>query len=148
MPQLDVTTYSSQVFWLVLCFSVLLIFAKSYIIPKMDSVILDRMRYVDSILAQASELTEKAERINEESERSIFRAKADIAKTEELAMSELNKKVELAQLDLNTKNAEDNSAALESINKAVQELSVQLNKDIPSMVNLAFNVMYNSIERK
>lgn len=148
MPQLDVTTYSSQVFWLVLCFSVLLIFAKSYIIPKMDGVILDRMRYVDSILAQASELTEKAERINEESERSIFRAKADIAKTEELAMSELNKKVELAQLDLNTKNAEDNSAALESINKAVQELSVQLNKDIPSMVNLAFNVMYNSIERK
>lgn len=114
----------------------------------MDGVILDRMRYVDFILAQASELTEKAERINEESERSIFRAKADIAKTEELAMSELNKKVELAQLDLNTKNAEDNSAALESINKAVQELSVQLNKDIPSMVNLAFNVMYNSIERK
>ncbi len=114
----------------------------------MDGMISDRMRYVDSILAQAAEITSEAEHISEECEKSILCAKTDIAKAEELAMAELNKEVELAQLDLNAKNADDNSAALGSINKAVNELSAQLNKDVPGMVNLAFNVMYNSIERK
>ena len=148
MPQLDVTTYSSQIFWLVACFFALLSMAKFYVIPRMDEIVSCRLRYVESVLEQAAKLTAEAEKIDEECKMAVASAHADIEKAEEAAIAELNKKVEAAQAELNNKNAENNSAALMSINNAIQDLSIQLNKEIPSMVNLAFNVMYDSIVRK
>ena len=39
MPQLDISTYSSQIFWFFLCFGFLILFIKNKLIPKIDLII-------------------------------------------------------------------------------------------------------------
>jgi F-type H+-transporting ATPase subunit b len=42
MPQLDLSTYSSQIFWLIICFSVIYLSFSLIIIPRIKSIIDNR----------------------------------------------------------------------------------------------------------
>ena len=79
MPQLDVTTYSTQIFWLLVCFSVLLILAKSFVVPNMDNIFNNRMRHINLLLDQASKLADEAKKIDREINDFIESSKIDIA---------------------------------------------------------------------
>ncbi len=42
MPQFNFTTYSSQIFWLLLCFGVFFTYIKFYFLPKLENVLIKR----------------------------------------------------------------------------------------------------------
>ena len=47
MPQFDLTTYSSQIFWLILCFIALYLFFAFIIIPRIASIIGEREQIIE-----------------------------------------------------------------------------------------------------
>ncbi|MBP7709592.1 MAG: hypothetical protein KA100_00795 [Rickettsiales bacterium] len=59
MPQLDTTQYSSQLFWFLLCFAVLYIFASRIILPRIRNILSERKNVIDADLSSAANLDDK-----------------------------------------------------------------------------------------
>ncbi len=59
MPQLDLTTYSSQIFWFALCFIALYITSAKIILPRVAAILKNRKNIIDADLASAKELDDK-----------------------------------------------------------------------------------------
>lgn len=79
MPQLDFSTYSSQVFWLVVTFAVLFILMWKVAIPRVGEVIEAREQKIRADLERAEQLRTEIE----ETEQAVEKALAD-ARTEAL----------------------------------------------------------------
>jgi F-type H+-transporting ATPase subunit b len=54
MPQFDVSTFSSQLFWLAICWGIVFIYLWKFLVPKMSSKLTERERKIKSILAEAT----------------------------------------------------------------------------------------------
>ncbi len=61
MPQLDISTYSSQIAWLVITFSILLVVMWKVIVPAISATLETRQRRISGNLEKASELKRDAE---------------------------------------------------------------------------------------
>jgi len=59
MPQFDFTTYSSQIFWFLICFATLYSFSFFVILPRIRSIIAERKRVIDADRSSAQELEDK-----------------------------------------------------------------------------------------
>lgn len=60
MPQLDVTTFSSQIFWLVLTFALLYLLLANLIVPRIGSVLENRRSKITSDLNKAEQMQSEA----------------------------------------------------------------------------------------
>jgi|GEM_PF-3274490 len=61
LPQLDVTTYSSQIFWLVIAFLLLFVFLTRYSIPRIGSLLEARQDRMVADIESSEALKQKAE---------------------------------------------------------------------------------------
>lgn len=105
MPQFDLTTYSSQIFWFILCFGALYATMHFMILPRIQKIIAERKNLVDadSALAAASEkkfneLQVKTDEIRREASKK-YQAQVEesakfAAKEREKSLEELKAKVD------------------------------------------------------
>jgi F-type H+-transporting ATPase subunit b len=77
MPQLDVSTYSSQIFWLVVTFGVLYFLLWKIALPKVAEVLSQRQSKIDQDLASAVNLKQEAEKILADYEARLATAKSE-----------------------------------------------------------------------
>lgn len=75
MPQLDVTTYTSQLFWLFICFSFLYLTLRYQIIPKLEQIRQNRWNHIEGAQEEAKLLQNNAKSIKTECNTSIKKAK-------------------------------------------------------------------------
>ena len=68
MPQLEITTYPSQIFWLVVSFLVLYLIMSRVIIPKISSVIKSRESEIKNNIHISEQMYKDTEIINNEYE--------------------------------------------------------------------------------
>ncbi len=61
MPQLDTSTFTSQLFWLVVCFFSMMFIMSKFIIPKIADIMEQRQRKIDGYLNKAADLKKQAE---------------------------------------------------------------------------------------
>lgn len=61
MPQFDPSTFSPQVFWLVLTFAVLYVLMATLALPRIGAVLDERQRRIDDSLDKAAQLKVEAE---------------------------------------------------------------------------------------
>jgi F-type H+-transporting ATPase subunit b len=115
MPQLDTSTYSSQLFWLAVCF-LSLYFILSYIaLPKIKRVLKEREETFEEKINLASQFRETAETLLAEYEETLSQAReeaqkrsrlANVATTSEMAnkrkdfLDKMNDRLHLADQDL------------------------------------------------
>lgn len=69
MPQLDVSTFPSQIFWLIVCFAVLCLAMVTILVPRMSRTLAHRSNELEMLRQKTEELmieTNKLNRINEE----------------------------------------------------------------------------------
>jgi F-type H+-transporting ATPase subunit b len=136
LPQLDITSFSSQIFWLAIAFILLyFIFAKKTL-PEISEVIERRRETVTSDLETAEKLRDEAESVQKEYEASILDAKKEanelLADVQEDLSANLNKQAEefkkysAAQIDTTEQKA------LAQKNKILAELD----KKIPEITSL------------
>lgn len=71
MPQLDIATYSSQLFWLTICFISLYIFTLRVSVPRISKIMEIRWQRIEGSLKRADEFKKQADETRETFEASI-----------------------------------------------------------------------------
>lgn len=63
MPQLDVTTFPSQIFWLLVCFGILCFVVTLFLVPRLAKPIQQRLDILHNHQAEAERLLKEAEEL-------------------------------------------------------------------------------------
>ena len=95
MPQLDLSTYSSQIFWLVICFSILYFVLSSFILPKIKKIIEDRNLVANLDIKKAEEAKERAKILEEELANALIEARNKARKILVEASNEIKREIEI-----------------------------------------------------
>ncbi len=77
MPQLDTSTFASQIFWLVILFGLLYTIMSVVVMPRLRDVHETRNRHIRSDLDHAEELKQEAEKAIKAYEKRIAEARAE-----------------------------------------------------------------------
>lgn len=103
MPQLDIATYPSQLFWLCVCFfSTYFIMAK-IILPRIADIIEQRRQKIDNCLDKAAKIKAQAEESLEKYQAALAKATSDAEKSLSRTYDELNKLIKEKQDELDKK---------------------------------------------
>lgn len=79
LPQLNVSSYPSQVFWLAVAFTVLYVLMSKVALPRVAAVLETRRTQKDGDLDQASRMNDEAETIKTAYEKSLAKAQQSAA---------------------------------------------------------------------
>lgn len=140
MPQLDLSTYASQAFWMVLCFSLLWLLLSIFITPKIADVLEQRKRKIDDYIRKAEKLNQQAEASLEKYEQTLNEAKAKAA-----ADIAANQKESAAFL------AEEERLLNERLNKQIADSEFKLAKEkketMQQIQNLSQNLAFDIVQK-
>lgn len=141
LPQFDYTTYSSQVFWFLICFAILYFVISKIVTPRISQIIENRANIINSDKSAAEELDEKILQIelknaellknaNDKYQQRIESVIKETATEKEKMLSDLKSKID----DMNQKSRQeikDFVAQSQSrIEKSIQDLTNEINKKI------------------
>ena len=139
MPQLNPEFFVSQLFWLVVTFSFLLVFLWRISLPRIGNVLEKRERKISEDLTAAKELQIEAEKIQETIENQLNQARVD---SSEMIKSSTLSLQEKAQVNLNKLDKEldakiENST--ENIEKNKKESVSQIQTQINEITKLTLS---------
>ncbi len=142
MPQLDPSSFSSQLFWLALTFIGLYWLLATFCLPKIAAILQQREQKIQGDIAAATQMKQEAEALDKDYNAALQQAKAkaaeifsaaqaDISKTQDAAFAdlqkELDKKFKQAEGKLETQRekakAELSEAASELAGTVVKQLT-------------------------
>ena len=137
MPQLDISNFDNQAFWLVVFLVSVFIVIKILVIPKMDATLTNRRKIIEEDIQEAEEFrdlalqTEKTLNLEIESAREkaneILRNAKDQVKTNTLeALSEIDIKIS----EMTQEAAENILTIKKKANKEIQTLSKKLAPEV------------------
>lgn len=106
LPQLDYSTYASQIFWLTLTFVALYFFLASIVIPKLGGIIEERQAKIKNDLDEAQKLQKEAESTQKKYENFI---------------SETQKKIITQSLELRERLKEELDTKKQELHDAVEK---------------------------
>ena len=89
MPQLDPSTFATQLFWLLLTLVPLYFVLRRAVLPRISEVLEARQRHIDSDLEKATKLREEAETVLAEYEKALAKARTEAAEAIKQTASEM-----------------------------------------------------------
>lgn len=131
MPQLDFTTYSSQIFWLIICFTTLYFFVSKIILPRIAQIINERNLIIDEDLEKAKKLEEKISELN--------------SKNEELK-KDANKKYQQKIEEALKKASKEREKIIEDLKNNLDSMAEKSKKDIADFLAKSSSKRDESIE--
>jgi len=81
MPQLDVATFPSQLFWLAVCFIALYVVMAKFGLPRVGAILAERRGRIEGDLAKAAQMKEEAEAVIAAYQRALAEARASAQAT-------------------------------------------------------------------
>ena len=163
MPQFDPSTFASQLFWLLITFSILYLIVWKFIIPRINYILEMRENVVVNDLERAKEIKTEAEKILQDYETAISNAfeKKNLAikkvindckKDAEIKNSELNNEIEATIVQSEKRISQAKNEAIKEIDqiatdithKAVSSLT-GLNVDRNNVKNIVDNVLKEKV---
>ena len=144
MPQLDTTTYPSQIFWLVVTFGISYCILKFAITPKISEILNTRQERIDTDIFDAKSARESAEKSRLDQEKSLHQAKNDanaivkevIDKTKlELLESERTSKTKLKNkiLDAERRIEKTKSESLNFVSEIATDITIEISKKLTGL---------------
>lgn len=137
MPQLDITTFSNQIFWLVVSIVVLYFIMSRVALPRIAAVLADRRGTITSDIAAAEEFKLKAQEAEKAYMRALEEARAEAHRIVEAAKADmqdvLNAQIARADAEISAKTAESERRIREIRDNAlamVTEVSKDVTQDI------------------
>jgi F-type H+-transporting ATPase subunit b len=132
MPQLNPEFFVTQLFWLVVTFSFLLVFLWRISLPRISNVLEKRDRKISEDLTTAKELQNEAETIQDTIESQIKQARTDASEMIKSASLTFQDKtqIELTKFDkeLDAKIEQSSAAIEKSKNESVLQIQNQINE--------------------
>jgi len=141
MPQLDFTTYSSQIFWFVVCFSILYITLSKVILPRIAAILEERNNLIQGDLGVAKDLDEKIQQLNSKNDQLRKEANAsynkridevvkDAALNRQKLIDEMKEKVDLATTKSRQEIKDFISKSEENNKKVISDLVAVIRKKL------------------
>jgi len=132
MPQLNPEFFVTQLFWLVVTFSFLLVFLWRVSLPRIGSALEKRERKISEDLTTAKELQNEAEKIQDTIENQLKKARTDaseMVKSSSLTLQE-KAQIELNKLDkeLDAKIEQSSATIEKSKNESILQIQNQINE--------------------
>ena len=143
MPQLNPEFFVSQLFWLVVTFSFLLVFLWRISLPRIGSVLEKREKKINDDIATTKELHKEAESIQKIIEDKLRNARTETAEIIKTTSIDLQKKTasELVKLDKYLDKKIDDSA--NDIEKNKNDSLNQIHDQIHEITKLIFSKITN-----
>ena len=156
MPQLDVSTYPSLIFWLIVTFGFTFLVLKFFITPKLSEILNQRKERISADLFAAKSSREEAENSKTNQERSISDAKNKANKivkdaiektkntlqeTEKKAKERLTKTL----LDAEKNISDTKNKSLKNITLITTEIAVAISKKV-SGINIKESIISKNIK--
>ena len=139
MPQLDPTYWASQVFWLILVFTILYISISKFYLPKIKDNLDNRENKIKEDLENANKFKEESEAKLKEYDLILENAKKEVLKIHFESKSTLDKDIQ-SKKDLMEKEIE------KEILKAQKEISELKKNSISSIQIISANIVSDIIE--
>lgn len=133
MPQLDVTTFSNQIFWLIVALVVLYYIMSRVALPRVAAVLADRRGTITSDIAAAEEYKLKAQQAEDAYHKALADARAEAGRIVEAAKAEIQAEldVQLAKADaeIAAKTAES-ERRIQEIRDSSMEMVSDVSRDV------------------
>ena len=133
MPQLEITTYPSQIFWLVISFLLLYLIMSRIIIPRISSVIKSRETEIKNNIHISEQMYKDTEIINNEYEITKKKIESEARSIINHLKETTNKKI-TTKTDLLKKRLE------QKLEKNEQEIIKQKKKTIKEINKISLNL--------
>ena len=152
MPQLNPEFFVSQLFWLIVTFSFLLIFLWRISLPRISSVLEKRESKINNDIELAKQLQTETEEIQNQIEQQLGKTRQHIVKL--IKESELNfqnkASAELSKLDSELSNKIDESANIIENNKkkSLNQIHDQIHEITKLTLSKLFSMPVNKEEIK
>lgn len=141
MPQLDASTFTSQLFWLLICFFSMMFIMSKFIIPKIADIMEQRQRKIDGYLNKAAQFKQDAEDTLKKYQDALAQATAKANKSLADTKEEMNQLITQRQTELETslqkkiKDGEkeinqEKEKALKEVKAISEKLSMEVIKKI------------------
>ena len=135
LPQLDIATWSSQLFWLVVLFGAGYLVMAKIVTPRIGAVLEERRQTVNGDLEKARNASAEAAKIRADYESDLENARSGAAEYAKQAVAEAEKKADDGDAKITqklakkvakaeTKLAEAKSSAMDSLNDVAAEAAV------------------------
>lgn len=103
MPQLEVSTYISQIFWLITIFLCFWLIMDRFIIPRISETIETRKRKYNEFILKAEEINKKAQTSLKHYEEALAAAKANAFEQNRKNKEELKAFIQKEEEEINTR---------------------------------------------
>jgi F-type H+-transporting ATPase subunit b len=151
MPQLDPSHFPSQIFWLVIAFSLLYLYLKHRAVPSLENIISNRASKIEADSKVASNLQQRISLLKEQCAQEARQTKDDVAKIHDKVLKDFSdtKHERLAAVSENfskeysklaAKVTKEKMEAMEKIPSAASELALLI-------INKATGVTHKIRER-
>lgn len=144
MPQLDSSTFTSQLFWLVICFFSMLFIMSKFIVPKIADILEQRQRKIDGYLNKAHTIRLEAEESLKKYQEALAEATRNANEALEKTQAEINSYMQNKQDELAAKLQKKIAAGETEINKSkdeamakVKEMSEELAEAVVAKIGLS-----------
>jgi len=127
LPQLDITTWPNQLFWLIVTFGVGYVIMSRLITPRIGGVLEQRGKTIQNDLARAKEAEAEAQQMRSAYEASLDEARVKGAEAASKAMSEAKESAEAAEAELTAKLAKKTKTAETKLAKIRDEALASIN---------------------
>ena len=139
MPQLDPKYWPSQVFWLILVFSVLYVSIAKFYLPKLKKNLDDRENKIKDDIDDANRFKELSESKVKEYEKILENAKKEVIKIQIETKNSLDK-------DIQTKKAKIEKDIENEILKAQEEINIIKKESLADIQKISESIASNIIE--
>lgn len=144
MPQFDPHYFSSQIFWLTICFAILYYFVSNIILPRIRDILKERKSVIDSDTLQANQLDQAIDEISSKTVALRMKATKEYQeKLEEATKAASSKREKLTEelkekIEIITKKSQEDLKNFIASTHAQSQLAIQdLTKNIKSKL---FNI--------
>lgn len=140
LPQLNVNTFPSQIFWLFVVFAILYVFFSKKTLPEISKVLENRKERIENDLASAEKLRQEAEDVHNTYEESLSDARQEAAQAFKDFEKSIEEQSEKNLEDIRIKTAESIAALEEKINQSLKNI-------MADMENIAAEIAADAAEK-
>ncbi|MDX1916878.1 MAG: hypothetical protein SFT68_02735 [Rickettsiaceae bacterium] len=152
MPQLDTSTYSSQLFWLVICITFFYFFIVKVFIPNIEFVLKERQKKITSLLDDAKKLQQEAILLNNQYAEEIKKVHLQAYHAHQTALKDLDKKCEEQNANIKALHEKHINELISSIKTSEEEFLSQIESKAEYLAEKMIDVILlpskKSISRK
>ncbi len=140
MPQFDINIYYSQIFWLIVTFSLLYIFVCKFIVPKIEGVLNNRQSNIQDHIAKADELALEVEKLNKYYNEEVTRISTEIDKLKK-------EKIDYLESEFSIKKSNLEQNLLKLINQNIKDIKLVAEKFRTSKIDATITLAASIIEK-